>query len=61
VSYRLRVGRGKALPRAVVALIAGIALVDAVLLASANNPSVAWLAVAGCFLTMALQHVVSGT
>jgi UbiA prenyltransferase family len=48
-------------PRAVVALIAGIALVDAVLLASANNPSVAWLAVAGCFLTMALQHVVSGT
>ena len=30
VSYRLRVGRGKTLPRAVVGLIAGIALVDVV-------------------------------
>jgi 4-hydroxybenzoate polyprenyltransferase len=48
-------------PRAVISLIAGIALVDAVLLAGAGAPSVAWLAVAGCFLTMALQQVVSGT
>jgi hypothetical protein len=48
-------------PRAVVCLIAGIALVDAMLLAGAGAPAVAWLAVAGCFLTMALQQVVSGT
>jgi 4-hydroxybenzoate polyprenyltransferase len=48
-------------PRGVVCLIAGIALVDAVLLASVGSPAVAWLAVAGCFLTMALQQVVSGT
>jgi hypothetical protein len=31
------------------------------LLAGAGAPAVAWLAVAGCFLTMALQQVASGT
>jgi 4-hydroxybenzoate polyprenyltransferase len=48
-------------PRAVVSLIAGIALLDAVLIAAAGAPGVAWLAVAGFALTLGLQRLVPGT
>lgn len=48
-------------PRAVVSLIAGIALLDAVLIAAAGAPGIAWLAVAGFVLTLALQRLVPGT
>jgi len=48
-------------PRAVVSLIAGIALLDAVLIAAAGAAGVAWLAVAGFALTLALQRYVPGT
>jgi hypothetical protein len=48
-------------PRAVVSLIAGIALLDAVLIAGAGDSSVAWLAVLGFLLTLALQRAVPGT
>ncbi len=48
-------------PRAVVSLIAGIALVDALFLAVAGQPSAA-LAAVGCFgLTLLLQRWVAGT
>lgn len=54
--------RGKGdVPRAVVSLIAGIALVDALFLATAGSAAAALLAV-GCFaLTLLLQRWVSGT
>jgi 4-hydroxybenzoate polyprenyltransferase len=48
-------------PRAVVSLIAGISLLDAVLIAGAGASSIAWLAVAGFVLTLALQRFVPGT
>jgi 4-hydroxybenzoate polyprenyltransferase len=48
-------------PRAVVSLIAGIALLDAVLIAAAGASAIAWLAVAGFVLTVALQRLVPGT
>jgi hypothetical protein len=48
-------------PRAVVSLIAGIALLDAVLIAGAGEVGIAWLAVAGFALTLALQSFVPGT
>jgi UbiA prenyltransferase family len=48
-------------PRAVVSLIAGIALLDAVLIAAAGATGVAWLAVGGFILTLGLQRLVSGT
>ncbi|HEX6112337.1 MAG TPA: UbiA family prenyltransferase [Geminicoccaceae bacterium] len=48
-------------PRAVVSLIAGISLLDAVLIAGAGHESVAWLAVVGFLLTLALQRAVPGT
>ncbi|MEM7023035.1 MAG: UbiA family prenyltransferase [Pseudomonadota bacterium] len=48
-------------PRAVVSLIAGIALLDAVLIAAAGAPGVAWLAVGGFALTIGLQRLVPGT
>jgi UbiA prenyltransferase family len=48
-------------PRAVVSLIAGISLLDAVLIAGTGDSSVAWLAVAGFALTLALQRFVPGT
>jgi hypothetical protein len=47
-------------PRAVVSLIAGIALLDAVLIA-AGAAGIAWLAVAGFLLTLGLQRLVAGT
>lgn len=48
-------------PRAVVSLIAGISLLDALLIGGAGMYGFAVLAVAGFFLTLALQHYVSGT
>jgi hypothetical protein len=48
-------------PRAVVSLIAGIALLDAVLIAGAGDSSVAWLAAPGFLLTLVLQRAVPGT
>jgi 4-hydroxybenzoate polyprenyltransferase len=48
-------------PRAVVSLIAGISLLDALLIAGAGAAAVAWLAVAGFGLTLAGQRFVAGT
>jgi UbiA prenyltransferase family len=48
-------------PRAVVSLIAGISLLDALLIAGVGAPGVAWLAVCGFLLTLALQRYVAGT
>ena len=49
------------IPRAVVSLIAGICLFDAMLVASQGGIGIAVLAVAGFGLTLALQKLVSGT
>ena len=49
------------IPRAVVSLIAGISLLDALLIAASGAPGLAILAVAGFGLTLLLQRVVSGT
>jgi hypothetical protein len=57
----LRRRRPGDVPLAVVSLIAGISLLDAVLIAGAGNLPVAWLAVAGFALTLALQRFVPGT
>jgi hypothetical protein len=57
----LRRRRPGDVPRAVVSLIAGIALLDAVLIAAAGAAAVAWLAVAGFALTLLLQRYVPGT
>ena len=48
-------------PRAVVSLIAGISLLDAMILCAAGAPVLAVVAVAAFALTLALQRVVSGT
>jgi len=48
-------------PKAVVTLIAGISLYDAVLIAGAGFPLLALLAVAAFGLTLVLQRAVSGT
>lgn len=48
-------------PRAVISLIAGISLLDALLIADAGATGIAWLAVAGFGLTLALQRWVRGT
>jgi 4-hydroxybenzoate polyprenyltransferase len=48
-------------PRAVISLIAGISLLDAVLLAAAGATQIAWLAVLAFLLTLALQRAVPGT
>lgn len=48
-------------PRAVVSLIAGISLLDAMILCAAGSPVLAVVAVAAFALTLALQRVVSGT
>ncbi len=58
---RLLFRRGKGdVPRAVVRLIAGIALYDAVMIA-AGAPALALLALAGFLATLALQRVAPGT
>lgn len=49
------------IPRAVVSLIAGISLYDAMLIAGAGEPGFALLAVLGFILTLVLQRYVSGT
>jgi len=49
------------IPRAVVSLIAGISLVDALLIADAGQPGLALLACLGFLLTLALQRFVPGT
>lgn len=49
------------IPRAVVSLIAGISLLDALLIAASGAPGLAVLALAGFGLTLVLQRVVSGT
>lgn len=49
------------IPRAVVSLIAGICLLDAMLMASAGAPVLALMAIAGFGLTLFLQKFVSGT
>jgi UbiA prenyltransferase family len=48
-------------PRAVVSLIAGICLLDALLIAGGGAPQIAWLAVLGFLLTLGLQRAVPGT
>lgn len=58
----LLVRRGRAdIPRAVVALIAGISLLDAVLIAGTGRWPAALWGVAGFGLTLALQRFVRGT
>ena len=49
------------IPRAVVSLIAGISLLDALLVAAAGAPALALLGVAGFAVTLFLQRYVSGT
>ena len=57
----LRRRRPGDVPRAVISLIAGISLLDALLIAGAGADGVAWLAVVGFLLTLALQRWVAGT
>jgi hypothetical protein len=58
-----RVAAGKFnVPRAVVTLIAGISLVDAVLVSNAQGASIwVWCALSGFVATLLLQRAVSGT
>jgi 4-hydroxybenzoate polyprenyltransferase len=49
------------IPRAVVTLIAGMSLLDAILISGAGEPGLALVAVLGFAMTLALQRVVSGT
>lgn len=54
--------RGKGdIPRAVVSLIAGISLLDAMLIAGSGSVALASLALAGFAFTLFLQHYISGT
>jgi hypothetical protein len=57
----LRRRRPGDVPRAVISLIAGISLLDAVLITGAGAIAVALLALAAFVLTLTLQGVVSGT
>ena len=57
----LRRRRPGDIPRAVVSLIAGISLLDALLIAAAGAPGLAVLTLAGFGITLVLQRVVSGT
>lgn len=62
VALRLLFRRNKGdVPKAVVTMIAGISLYDAVLIAGTGQAGLAVLAVVGFAVTMALQRVVSGT
>jgi 4-hydroxybenzoate polyprenyltransferase len=60
VSILLKPGPGR-VPRAVVSLIAGISLVDAVFIAAQGHIALALLAVVGFVLTLAFQRYVAGT
>jgi hypothetical protein len=62
IALRLLFRRNKGdVPRAVVTMIAGISLYDAVLIAGLGHSGLALIAVAGFALTLILQRVVSGT
>lgn len=62
IALRLLLRRNKGdVPRAVVTMIAGISLYDAVLIAGLGHIGLALFAVAGFALTLLLQRVVSGT
>ena len=64
IVYALRLLRRRArgdVPRAVVSLIAGISLLDAVILCAAGAPALAAVALAAFALTLAMQKLVSGT
>ncbi len=62
IALRLLFRRNKGdVPKAVVTMIAGISLYDAVLIAGMGQGGLALLAVVGFAVTMALQRVVSGT
>ena len=60
LSFLFRPGPGH-VPKAVVSLIAGISLLDGLLVVSAGYPMLAWVCVGGFVLTLAGQRVVSGT
>lgn len=49
------------IPRAVVSLIAGISLLDALLIASAGSPALAGVAFAGFGVTLLFQRYIAGT
>jgi len=57
----LRRRRPGDIPRAVVGLLAGISLLDAMLIAGAGGFGLAALAAAGALMTLALQRLVAGT
>ena len=59
--YRLFRREAGDVPKAVVTLIAGMALYDAVLIAGAGYELLALFGVAGFVLTLVLQRIVSGT
>ncbi len=62
IALRLLFRRNKGdVPKAVVTMIAGISLYDAVLIAGAGQAGLALLAVVGFGVTLALQRIVSGT
>jgi len=57
----LRRRRKGDIPRAVVSLIAGISLLDALLIAATSSPALAGFALAGFGVTLFFQRYVSGT
>lgn len=59
--WLLRRRRPGDIPRAVIALLAGICLLDAVLIAGAGATGLAAVAVLGFLVTLALQRLVAGT
>jgi len=59
--YRLQRRRAGDVPRAVSSLIAGISLLDAVLISTTSSPDLAWLAGIAFLLTMFLQRFIAGT
>jgi 4-hydroxybenzoate polyprenyltransferase len=60
ISFLVRRGRVN-IPRAVISFIAGISLLDGLLIAHAGYPDVALLGVAGFALTLAFQRWIAGT
>jgi hypothetical protein len=60
ISFLVRAGRTN-IPRAVISFIAGISLLDALLIAISGAPGIAALAVAGFALTLIGQRWIKGT
>jgi 4-hydroxybenzoate polyprenyltransferase len=60
ISFLVRPGPGR-IPRAVISFIAGISLLDAMLIAGRGAPAAAGLAVVGFALTLFAQRYVRGT